>query len=347
MKTLQKPNRLRPGDKVCTISLSWGGAHAYPHRYEEGKKRLQEKLQLQVVESKHALKDADWLYKNPQARAEDLMESFADPSIKAIFANIGGDDSIRLLPHVDPAILAANPKIFLGYSDSTTTHLMCYKAGIGSFYGPAVMTAFAENVEMHAYTVQSLGRTLYSNDPIGDIPQNWEGWTAQHLDWSNPGNQSIRRQLNLSERWKFLAGREKVQGRLIGGCVELLQMMTGTPLWPSAEEFENAILFFEISEDGMTQMQIQAFLRNLGASGILSRLSGMLFSKPGGVPQSTFWEYDLTIEKVLYEYDRLDLPVISNMDFGHTDPIMTMPYGALAEIDPANERFAILEAAVS
>lgn len=347
MKALRKPEKLVAGDTIATISLSWGGAATFPHRYQIGKERLENKCGLKVKEARHALRDADWLYRNPQARAEDLMECFADPEVKGIFAIIGGDDSIRLMPFIDYEVIAKNPKIFLGYSDSTVTHFMCMRAGVRSFYGPAVMTAFAENVEMHEYTVQSLGRTLYTHEPIGSIPQNFQGWTNEHLEWSNPDNAHIRRRLNLPDPWRFIAGQEKVQGRLIGGCVELLQLLLGTELWPSIDEFDDCILFFEISEDGMTQMQTQAFLRNLASQGILKRLKGMLFSKPAGVPEHTFYEYDGTIGKVLSEYGRADMPVITNMDFGHTDPMLTLPIGALAEIDPQAQTFSILESGVS
>jgi len=114
-----KPPKLMPGDTVAAISLSWGGAHTFPHRYLAGRQQLQDTFGLRVIESRYALKDAAWLARNPQARAEDLMQAFADPTIKAIISTIGGDDSIRILPYLDLDVIRANPKIFLGYSDTT------------------------------------------------------------------------------------------------------------------------------------------------------------------------------------------------------------------------------------
>ena len=83
--------------------------------------------------------DPTRLYNNPQARAEDLMEGFKNNDIKAIFSTIGGDESIRILPYIDYNIIMQNPKIFMGYSDTTITHFICQKAGIVSFYGPSIM----------------------------------------------------------------------------------------------------------------------------------------------------------------------------------------------------------------
>ena len=134
-----KPKKLQPGDKVATVSLSWGGPGTIPHRYEAGKKQLQDEFGLVVVEMPHTLSDADWLYRNPQARAEDLMAAFADPEIKGVISTIGGNDSIRILPYLDLDVIRSNPKVFLGFSDTTITHLACYKAGIGTFYGPAII----------------------------------------------------------------------------------------------------------------------------------------------------------------------------------------------------------------
>lgn len=133
MAKLKIPQRLNPGDKVAAISMSWGAAGELPHRYRKGKERLEQVFNLNVVETKHALQPAQWIYENPEARAKDLMEAFSDPSIKAIISNIGGDDSIRMLKYIDIEVIKQNPKIFIGFSDSTVTHFICLKAGISSF----------------------------------------------------------------------------------------------------------------------------------------------------------------------------------------------------------------------
>ena len=95
-----KPPKLHPGDKIATVSLSWGGPSVFPHRYQIGVQQLQDEFGLQVVEMPNTLKDADWLARNPKARADDWMQAFADPSIKGIVATIGGDDSICFVAHV-------------------------------------------------------------------------------------------------------------------------------------------------------------------------------------------------------------------------------------------------------
>lgn len=129
---LIKPVRLSRGDKVATISLSWGGAGDSDilWRYNVGKKRLEKEFGLEVVEMPHTLSGTDYIYNNPEKRAEDLMAAFKDKSIKAIFSCIGGDESVRLLPYIKFDVIRDNPKIFIGYSDTTVTHMICLKAGI-------------------------------------------------------------------------------------------------------------------------------------------------------------------------------------------------------------------------
>lgn len=346
---LLKPRKLQPGDKVAAISLSWGGPGTFPHRYRAGKGQLEEEFGLTVVETPHALRDPDWLHRHPGARAEDLLGAFADPSIKAIISTIGGDDSIRILPYLDLDVIRANPKIFLGYSDTTISHMACFKAGLVSFYGPAVMAGFAENTGMFPYMVEAVRRTLFSSEPVGVIQPNTAGWTVELLDWAAPENQQRPRRLNPSTGWRFLQGEGVRRGHLLGGCFEVLDWLRGTAFWPAPEQWQGAILFLETSEDAPSPDVVKSGLRTYAALGILEKLSGILFARPGGqMPPERFAIYDAVLRQVVAEEEGLaDLPVITRMDFGHTDPMFVLPYGVRAEIDCERERFTILENAVA
>lgn len=349
MKQLILPKKLTHGDKIAVLSASWGGPGAFPYRYEVGKQRLESIFGLEVVEMSHALRDPEWVYQNPKARAEDLMQAFLDPTIKGIFSTIGGEDSIRLLPYIDFEIMRKNPKIVLGYSDSTVLHFMCLKAGIASFYGTSVMTGFAENVAMHEYTVSAIKQSFFSTDKIGAIPRAKEGWTKQYLDWQKPSNQRIQRKLEPEMKWEFIGRTDKIiQGRLLGGCVEVLQFINATEIWPSLDVWDGCILFLETSEEGIAPLFLKRFLRNLAAQGILAKIGGILFSKPGGqhilAPQ--FKDYGKAILDVFEEYQLPQVSIVINMDFGHSDPMWVIPYSCLAEINPIEERVSLLEGMV-
>jgi muramoyltetrapeptide carboxypeptidase LdcA involved in peptidoglycan recycling len=344
-----KPKKLNPGDKIATVSLSWGGPGTFPHRYDVGKRQLQDEFGLRVVEMPNTLKDAAWLARNPKARADDLMQAFADASIKGIFSTIGGDDSIRLLPYVDLDVIRNNPKVFLGYSDTTISHLVCYKAGLVSFYGPSILLEFAENGGMFPYVVEALRQTIFASDVIGEVKPNTQGWTVERLDWGEPKNQERKRKSNPCTGWRFLQGSGIHSGHLLGGCIEVLDWTRGTGIFPEPAQWQDSILFLETSEDAPPPSYVSYTLRAFAALGVLHQITGILFGRPGGdVPPEKFEEYDRAILQVVHEEERLtDLPIVTNMDFGHTSPIFILPYGVRAEIDCVNWRFSILENAVT
>ncbi|MFQ3608294.1 MAG: S66 peptidase family protein [Chloroherpetonaceae bacterium] len=346
MTTLTRPKSLKQGDTVATISLSWGGAGELLHRYEIGKRRLHEVFGLNVVETKNALKSADYISKNPQARAEDLMEAFSDKSIKAIISNIGGEDSIRTLQYTDINVIRQNPKIFLGFSDTTITHFACYKAGLTSFYGTSLLVGFAENGGMHQYQIDDIKRTLFSSLPVGQILPNKNGWTSEFLDWFDKSLQNTKRKLTDSNGWNFLQGNKKVQGQLIGGCVDVLEFLKGTDYWLSKSDWTDKILFLETSEEMLPPTSFRRALRNYAAQGVFEKISGLILGRPYN--NKFVDEYNNILLQVIRDEQGNDqLPIITEMDFGHTCPTFTIPYGVVAEIDSKQKTFSILESGVT
>ena len=343
-----KPRMLRPGSRIAAISLSWGGPGAIPYRYEIGKQQFEEAFGVTVIETEHALRDADWLARNPKARADDLMAAFVDETIDGIISTIGGEDSIRTLPYLDLDLIRNNPKVFMGFSDTTISHAACFKAGIVSFYGPSFMAGFAENGGMFLYMVDSVRRTLFSPEPIGVIKPNRAGWTVEYLPWENPENQSIRRKLNPSTDWKFHQEAGVVEGQLFGGCVEVLDWLRGSDYFPAATNLQGAVLFLETSEEAAPPSFLTRFIRCLAAMGILEGLSSILLGRPGGdVDPATFHAYDDALCKtVREEYGLNDMPIVTNMDFGHTDPMFVLPIGMKMRINSTKQEIAIDEAAV-
>lgn len=344
MLKLVKPQSLKRGDKVATVSLSWGGAgdEALLWRYNLGKKRLQEQFGLEVIEMPNTLKGSDYLYRHPEKRAEDLMAAFADTSIKAIFSCIGGDESVRMLPYVDLDVIKNNPKIFIGYSDTTITHFMCLKANLSSFYGVSVLAELAENVKIFDYTAHWLEKVLFDPSPICLIPAAGE-WTGERIGWSED-NASAAKTMVENQGYEFLQGQGVVRGRLVGGCIEVMEMMKGTSLWPSGDIFQDAVLFFETSEDTPEPSYVECWLRNYGSQGILQKSKAIIFAKP--YQEKYYDEYKASIMKIVSELGLDNLPIVYNMSFGHNEPMICLPYGAMAEIDCNRKTFSILESGV-
>jgi len=274
------------------------------------------------------------------------MDAFSDKSIKAIISNIGGEDSIRTLPYTDINVIRQNPKIFLGFSDTTITHFACYKAGLTSFYGTSLLVGFAENGQMHQYQIDDIKRTLFSSLPVGQISQNKSGWTSERLEWFDKSLQNTKRKLTDSNGWNFLQGNTKVQGQMIGGCVDVLEFLKETDYWLSKSDWTNKILFFETSEEMMPPTNFRRVLRNYAAQGVFEKISGLILGRPYN--NKFVDEYNkILLQVIRYEQGNDQLPIITEMDFGHTCPTFTIPYGVVAEIDSEQKTFSILESGVT
>lgn len=339
-----KPKRLKKGDKVALVSLSWGGIGdpALFHKYKIAQKRLKEEFGLTLVPMKNALKGSEFIKNHPKERAEDLMEAFLDPQIDAVFCAIGGDDTIRLLPYIDYEVIRTHPKIFMGYSDTTINHFMMQKAGLVSFYGPSVMCEFGEYGKMFSYTVDAVRKLLFADSAGYAIPSS-PVWSDDQVEWKEE-NQAVCKQRKKEERgYELLQGAGIVKGHLLGGCLDVFMMTTGTTVWPNLEDWENAMLFLETSEDEPAPDYVIWAMRNLAAQGILKVITAILVGKPH---RGTYYEeYKKAILQVVKEEEGLDIPILYNMNFGHAMPIGIIPYGIEAELDCERRTVRLLESA--
>lgn len=343
---LIRPRRLRPGDRIAAVTLSWGGPGTFPHRYEAGKRQLEDAFGVEVVAMPHSLDDPAAVAADPAARADDLHRAFADPTIAGVIATIGGDDSIRMLPHLDLDVLAADPKVFLGYSDTTITHLALRRAGLVSFYGPAVMAGFAENGGLHDYLADGVRRMLFEPTAPLEWPANTGGWTAEQSDWADPDDQERARSLQPSAGWRWHGGRA-AEGPTLVACLEVLDWLRGSAWWPS---LDGAVLLLETSEDMPPPETLTYFMRSLAVTGELHRLAAIGLGRPGGadLPLERHEAYDRALLRVVRDEQGLaELPVVTNLDFGHTDPMWTIPQGVAVRVDPGAERITFLESGVT
>lgn len=338
-----KPKRLRKGDKIAIVSLSWGGLgdDCFIHKYHIAKERLEKDFGLQVICMPNALKGSDFVANHPELRAKDLMDAFSDNSISAIFCAIGGDDTIRILPYIDFDIIKNNPKIFMGYSDSTINHFMMYKAGLVSFYGPSIMCEFGEYVNMFDYTVKTVKDILFSEWEQYKILPSPE-WSDSYIPWQE-SNMNIPNVLKKDlHGYEVIGGRGEARGHLLGGCIDVFMMANGTEIWPKLSEWKNTILFVETSEDKPSPDFIKWTFRNLAAQGILKVINGIIVGKPQS--ETYYEEYKTAITQVVVNEEHLDnLPVFYNVNFGHSKPIGIIPYGVEVKLDCENKTIVLTE----
>lgn len=341
----KRPSPLKPGDKVAILSPSSGMPFLFPWVYQQGIERIKEHFNLQPIEFPTACQSPDYLSQHPKARADDVNRAFADPSIKAIIATIGGIDQIRMLPYLNEETIRSNPKFFMGYSDCTNLHLYLWNLGIISCYGGAVMTQFAMGGGMQGYTIDSIQKALFT-PAIGPIHAAAE-YSDADLDWADKANLSKKRPQYQSSGWHWHNSKDQViQGRLWGGCLEVLDLHLGVRRYlPDFERLDGAILFIETSEEMPSEGLVYCFFSALAELGLLNRFQAILMAYPkaqfcGKQPPDGREAYIVNqqnaVKKALHDYDST-IPVVFNMNFGHTDPQTIIPSGGHVLIDCAKK----------
>lgn len=341
-----KPPRLKAGDTVAAITLSSGLAGIYPQVYETAKRNLEQLFALKVIATPHALGSHEFIYNNPKARAEDLHWALENPEIKGIFCMIGGYESVRILPYLNHDLIRKHPKIIMGFSDSTIQLIAFLNAGVVSFQGASLMAGIA-NLKAFPYARESIQKILFDGY-TGELKAA-PFWTETDVDWATPDySEKVNEPLKVQqgEGWCWLQGNKKVEGHLIGGNIEVLEMLKGTLWWPKAELFQGAALYLETSEEAPQPSTVEYWLRNYGSQGILNMISALLFARPRSYTPEMKEQLHQNILKVLKEVGREDLPVVANMDIGHTTPMMVMPNGCKVAVDAERKIVELLEAGV-
>ena len=338
--------KLRKGDKVAIVSLSSGmlGEAFCSHNIEIGVKRLRE-YGLEPSFMPNSLKGIEYLKANPKARAKDLKDAFMDDSIAGIIRAIGGDDTYRLLPYLleDEEFIDAvhkSPKLFTGFSDTTINHLMFYKLGLSTYYGPNFICDLAEiSDEMLPYSKKAFESYIEGNE-YREITSS-EIWYQERTDFSKEAVGTERISHREEHGFELLQGKECFEGRLLGGCLEsLYDILTTTRyedekavcekygLFPDIEEWKEKILFIETCEEKPVPEQFEKEIAILKEKGVFDVVSGVLVGKPQD--EAYYDEYKNILVKVV---NNPDLPIVYNVNFGHATPRCTLQYGAVARVD--------------
>lgn len=343
-----KPNHLNKGDKVAIVSLSSGtlGEPWALHRFYIAKERLERDFGLSVVPMPNALKGKTYLDEHPEARADDFMEAFSDPSIKAVFSAIGGDDTIRLLPYIDFDVLHNNPKIFTGFSDTTTNHMMLRKAGLVSYYGASILTNFSEYVKINDYTLSAIRNTLFEPQPTLNIPSSpyWYDDEDEKIWWDEK-NIGVEKPYHPEEiGYEVISGYGVAEGELLGGCLDVFIELLGTKLWP--QDWDGKLLLLETSEMDMSCDCLLWILRNLAAQGIFDKIKGIVVGKPAR--RSKYEPYKEVYRRVVAgEAGHPELPILYNVNVGHAEPIGVFPLGLRYRLDAEHKTLTLLEPATN
>ena len=332
------------------MSPSFAAPGVWPEVYSMCLDRLREVFGLEPVEFP-ATKKVD---ASGEERARDLIDAFQNPDIKAVFASLGGDDQVTYIKNLPTEPFLNNPKPFFGFSDNSHFCNFLFLNGIPSFYGASLFTQFSIQPKMDEFTVRYLKFALFdegemeleSTNEFCDSNITTDGQTI--VDWDKPETLSLRRRYEPNSDWYWGGKGDNATGLLWGGCIESVdEMLRHAVAIPTLEQFSEVILMLESSEEMPTAEHVRRVVRALGERGVLEKIKGVLVGRPKA------WHFDHRFsdqEKEEYRaeqrkaiFDTVErynpnIPIVQNLDFGHTDPQIPMPYGNKARIDAEKKK---------
>src|SRR4051794_28601555 len=156
--SFRTPPKVRPGDRVAVVSPSFAAPAVFPEVHELALRRLRDEIGVRPVEYPTTRR----LNASAADRAADLMAAYADPSIRAVLATIGGSDQITVLPYLDPAPFVADPKPFFGYSDNTNLLNWLWTHGVAGYHGGSTMVHLALGGGLQPASADSLRAALFT-----------------------------------------------------------------------------------------------------------------------------------------------------------------------------------------
>ncbi|MBO4208498.1 S66 family peptidase [Micromonospora echinofusca] len=344
MRHLSYPPKPRPGDRVAVVSLSSPGPALFPHVYELGLRRLREEFDLVPVEYPTTRAPRA----DPRDRARDLVAAFADPTVRAVLATVGGEDLITVTPHLDDAVLRADPKPFFGYSDNTNLLHHLFQLGVVAYHGGSVLVHLGRPGALHPLTADSLRAALFTSGWYDLTPA--DEWSDQPNDWQDPASLAVPPVMFPGQGWHWQGPARVVEGPAWGGNLEILHWLLAAGRVGPDADLTGCVLVIETSEELPGATEVYRILRNLGERGLLARFGAVLvgrakawdFARPltGAAKQQHLDEQRAAVTRALGEYAP-DAVVVFDVDLGHTDPQLIIPYGGTVRVDAPGRRISV------
>lgn len=346
MTTPAYPPKPVPGDRVAVISPSAGLPGILPLPYELGLERLRKEYGLEPVEYPATRR----MGSTPRERADDIHAAFADPDVKAVMASIGGDDQITVLPLLDRELIRANPKPFFGYSDNTNLLAHLWNTGIVGYHGASVMGELGRPGAMDPLTAESVRAALFTSGEYELRPA--ERWRDVDRDWADPATFASEPGTRPGTGWTWVNADRVVEGRSWGGCLEILAwlLMADREIPRDLSVHDGGVLFLETSEELPSAEEVFRVLRSMGERGLLRRFSALLmgraktwsFEHPNSPQEGARYaaEQREAVLRAMGAYAP-DSTIVFDVDLGHTDPQIVIPYGGVIRVDGPARRITV------
>ncbi|GAA5344631.1 S66 family peptidase [Planifilum fimeticola] len=309
------PSKLKTGDEIRIIAPSKSLGIISREVREIARRRL-EAMGFRVTISKHAEEMDRFRSSSAESRLEDLHQAFADPKVKGILTAIGGYNCNQLLKNLDYDLIRKNPKVFCGYSDITALQNAIYaKTGLVTYSGPH-FSSFGMKKGFE-YTMDSFRKCLMDEEPFPVRPS--PSW-SDDLWFQDQEN----RRFIPNGGW-FVLSPGEARGKVIGGNLSTFVLLHGTEYLP---DLADAILFLE--DDGEVHPELfDRYLQSLLQQPGFDRVKGLVI---GRFQRDSRMSRDVLASIIRSKPELTRIPVVADLDFGHTTPIFTFPIGGQARL---------------
>ncbi|MBI2345201.1 LD-carboxypeptidase [Candidatus Dependentiae bacterium] len=312
-----KPPLLKNGAHIRIIAPSLSTNLLTPQIIYSAKQRYEE-MGFSTSFSQNCFECDDFQSSSIKSRIKDLHDAFLDPTVDGIVAAIGGYNSNQLLSHINFDLIAKNPKPFCGYSDITVLlNAITKKCGIITYYGPTFSTLGQK--ELDPYDINYFLKTLSQSRPFMLHPAEF---------WSNDAwyiNQITRNLIKNDGYWILQPG--ETSGIAIGGHLGTFNLLLGTEFMPSLEE---KILLLEEDAEPANPREFDRRLQTLLMQHDAQKIKGILI---GRFEKNYNMTKNLLTKIIATKNINPTIPIIANVDFGHTEPHCTLPIGGKIKID--------------
>lgn len=319
------PQKLKAGDEVRVIAPARSMSLISKELREIADKCFTD-MGLKLTFGKHIEESDDFVSSSIESRIKDLHEAFSDKNVKAIFTVIGGFNSNQLLKYIDWNLIKNNPKIICGFSDITVLNNAIFaKTGLVSYSGPHYST-FGQELYFD-YTLECVKKCLLSGEPFEIKPS--DNWTDDK--WYI--NQKERNPIK-NDGW-LVINEGKASGTILGANLCTFNLLHGTEYFPKFPE--DTILFIEDDEmsNAVTfDRDLQSVIHQPG----FENVKGIVIGRFQKVSQVT---NDLLKKIIKTKKELNSLPVMANVDFGHTSPVITFPIGGEAGLEIENGKIKL------
>ncbi|MBY0202474.1 LD-carboxypeptidase [Paenibacillus cucumis Kampfer et al. 2016] len=330
-RSIRYPQPLVKGDTIGVAAPSSGVGESM-HRHLEDSKHHMERLGFNIKESPSLRNNSKCVSAPKESRAAELNAFMLDPGIQAIIPPWGGEFLMDTLPLLDwEAMKKSPPKWVLGYSD-ISTFLFAYTLLTGSASAHGTNYVDLRTNELDPVTARWIDvlQTKADEEITQVSSTHYQSEWNMGLPGFNLDTPSCWKQLGASET---LSDSVRFSGRLIGGCMDTITCLIGTPFAPVEDYLhqycadEGTIWYLESCE--MDASDIYRRLWQMRQAGWFAGANGFLFGRPAGYSDTADFTFTDALSSALGD---LTVPLLYDVDLGHIPPQMTFVNGAVGQV---------------